>query len=189
MAINKSEGQDTMTLCGRDFPRPETLVIDSLSDCLRIAAEEEERARPGKGRDQQFWLKLKTKAHSIMIAFRNAPVNVLHLALANMKKVGKEPNIRREISPALEMSSLGESLAQTCNAVGYAYRKGGKWQVQFDSNAEGIVMKKCDGLREIEAPNYSAWVESIISGVCSTEEVVGTMSSEVEDEYIGSEDG
>ncbi len=147
---------------------PETVVIDSLTAAGQMLADELDALsppKPGKdglpARHMRVWGVLGERFAKLVMAYRDAPVDVLFLALAQDRETGDEHNRTREIKPQLPMSKLGEQVAAMCNCAGYAYRsetkeRGVQWGVMFHG-PEFMLTKACGGLRSHEPPSYSAW--------------------------------
>jgi hypothetical protein len=154
---------------------PETVVVDSITDVCRIVSEEiREQSPPKMGKDglpvdsERYWNVFGDRMTSIIAAFRDAPVNVLFLALKDDRETGEDAAKVRAVTPAMAMRKLPAALSAACNLTGYAYRrevrKGKAVQVVHGVMTVGpeyMMLKPCQGIRPVEVPDFTYWVRAI----------------------------
>lgn len=161
-------------------PRPETLVIDSITDVFRLLDEEIKRdAPPRKGRDgldvvsERYWLMLQDRGEKIVRGFRNLPCHVLFLALEDEKTAGEGDQAERSVMPSVPMRKMPSMLAAAVNVVGVTMRaikppREGKKEdarVLYGIRTVGpshYLLKPCRPLRDTEVPDFSSWVERLL---------------------------
>lgn len=180
---------------------PETAVIDSLTDAARLIVKEIRTISPPKaGKDglpvdaQRFWNTLQDRLQNLILAFRNAPVHVLFLALADDRMVGPDDQQVRSVTPDLPMRKMANFLAGACNVMGYSYRAekrtGNQVQTGFGvlfSAGEAFLLKQCAPLRPVERADFRAFIEAILNGVNPTGDVVPTQEHMQPDPKIENE--
>lgn len=163
---------------------PETVVIDSLSDICRILVEEIRReSPPKKGTDglpvdsQRFWNVLGDRYKALVWAFRDLPMHTLFLALSDEREEGDEGNRTRVLTADLAMKKLPRVTAAAVNLVAYAFRRETRTEngvkVQYGvmtAGPEHMLLKPYRPLRDVEAPNFGAWV-SAVRGALDVEEL------------------
>lgn len=158
---------------------PETVVVDSLTDCGRLCVEEIRRqSPPQKGKDglptdsQRFWNVLGDRMKNLILGFRDAPVHSVFLALADDREVGEDDDKHRQCSPDLPMRRLADVLSSAVNAIGYTYRKTVREPNKttarivygvMTTGPEYMTLKPYRPLRDIELPDFSHWV-NVING-------------------------
>lgn len=172
---------------------PETVVIDSATDMCRIArAEIDMISPPQNGKDglpfvsQRAWGVLQEKLHNVILGFRDCPVNVLFLCLADDRTEGEAETAVRTVKPSMAMKKLPGLLSAAVNIQGSAYRtqvlkKGAVrtvWGVLF-SGPEHFALKSCAPLRPREVPNFTMWVNAVCGHVEPTEEPPSPSMEEV----------
>lgn len=162
---------------------PETVVLDSTTDAMRLVIEEIRTQSPPKaGQDglpvdsQRFWQVLESRAMALIQGFRDVKAHKLFLCLCDDRMVGEDDNQKRSITPDLPMRKFPEKLSAACNVMAYAYRrekktlqKVGDRQVTdvrtiygvMTGGPEHMLLKPHPPLRKFEVPNYSAWVQMI----------------------------
>lgn len=156
---------------------PESVVVDSATDVCRLIIEKiRTQSAPKTGRDglpvdsERFWNVLGDRFQTFVQGFRDAPVNVLFLALKDDREVGEESAKRRQVGPDLAMRKFPEKLSAACNLTGYAYRREhrdpkGKvvktaYGVMF-RGPEYMILKGSDGLRDVEIPDFAYWKRAV----------------------------
>jgi hypothetical protein len=155
---------------------PETVVVDSVTDVCRLIIEKIRAQSPAKmGRDglpvdsDRFWNVLGDRFGNFVQGFRDAPLNVLFLALKDDREVGDEGNKRRQVGPDLAMRKFPEKLSAACNLTGYAYRREYREKGKVVKTAYGVMfsgpeymtLKGSDRLRDVEAPNFTYWKHAV----------------------------
>lgn len=167
---------------------PETVVLDSLTDAGRlIVSEIRATAKPKIGDDglpvdgMRFWNVLQDRMQNLILAFRNAPAHVLFLCLADDRMTGPDNAQVRSVTPDLPMRKLSNFVAAACNVMGFSYRsesqKGGKARLGFGvllTGGEHFLLKNCAPLRSKERANFSSFVNAILKGVQTDEDVAPT---------------
>lgn len=143
---------------------PETIVIDSLTDAGRLFASGDKKEKDGFKR----WEIITERLQNLIVAFRNAPVHVVFLCLAEDRMNGQENETFRSIAPDLPTKRLGPFLASTCNIVGYANRrevmKDGVAHMAYGvmfSGPEMYLLKTTEGLRPREPSNVTRWLQAL----------------------------
>ncbi len=160
---------------------PETVVLDSTTDAMRLVIEEIRQQSPPKaGQDglpvdsQRFWQVLESRAMNLIQGYRDVKAHKLFLCLCDDRMTGEDDNQKRSITPDLPMRKFPEKLSAACNVMAYAYRREKKTQRPdrqgvevktiygvMTGGPEHMLLKPHPPLRQFEVPNYSAWVQII----------------------------
>lgn len=170
---------------------PESVVLDSLTDCGRLCVEEIRRQSPPvRGKDglptdsQRFWNVLGDRMKNLILGFRDAPVHSVFLSLADDRDVGEDDEKHRQCSPDLPMRRLGDVLSSAVNVIGYTYRKmvreEGKTTARIvygvmTTGPEYMTLKPYRPLRDIEIPDFTHWV-NVVNGSIAPEAVTAPPS-------------
>lgn len=160
---------------------PETVVVDSMSDVMRLVEEEIRRQSPPKmGKDglpvdsERYWNVLGDRCKNVIFGLRDAPVHKLFLCQEDDREVGEGEDKRRSIQPAMPMRKLPAVLSGAVNLTAYAYRRevrpdpeaGKKKEIQISYGVmtvgpEYLLLKPCRPLRNHEVADFGLWVQAI----------------------------
>jgi len=154
---------------------PETVVLDSVTDAMQVLIDEIRLQSPPKeGKDglpvdsERFWGALTDRATGLIRAFRDAPLNVLFLALLDDRMVGEGDEATRWVGPSMPMRKLPGALQAAVNVVGITYRtrlpeldENGDRMLQYGILTTGpdfMELKPCAPLRDRESTDFADWV-------------------------------
>lgn len=169
-------------------PWPETIVLDSLTDACELVEREIRRdAPPKKGDDglevfsQRHWNELKKRCQRLIRGFRDVEAHVLFLTLTDERMNETTDGVTtRSIAPSLPMRKLPDILMQSTHLCGFMQRKplrdkdgtvvreetsdgergNVKLAVKVVTNAASYIkVKPCEGLDDLEIPDFTSWVE------------------------------
>lgn len=154
---------------------PETVVLDSLTDILRLVVEEiREQSPPRQGKDglpvdsERYWNVLGDRCQNLILGFRDAPVNKLFLCAEDDRFEGEGDDRRRQMGPSLPMRKLPAVLSGAVNLTAYAYRRevreNQSVKVSYGvmtSGPEYMLLKPCAPLRVAEVPDFTYWVRAV----------------------------
>lgn len=154
----------------------ETVVLDSITDYFRLIAEDiDEQAPPKIGKDglpskaERYFQVLRDRSERMIRQFRDAPFNVLYLALLDDRTVGEDDQKTRQVGPDCPMRALPGALMASVNMVGIAsvqlkMRKEQdallKHWVRFAA-PDWMMTKPKRPLRDVEVPNVSDWLRRL----------------------------
>lgn len=167
---------------------PETVVIDSASEALRLVVDGiEHEAKPKIGSDglpvrsENVWGAIGDRGERLMRSLRDLThrgFHVLLLAQIDDSEKGRGDEKRRVCAPVAPMQRLQRQFAYVSNAVGMTQRdrklvpardKAGNelppeeqitWTVRF-TGPDWMMLKTIHGLRPVETQNFAAWLARI----------------------------
>jgi hypothetical protein len=163
---------------------PETVVLDSVTDAMRLIVEEiRTQSPPTLGKDglpvdsQRFWGVLEDRARNLIQSFRDVPLHKLFLCLSDDRMVGEEGDQKRSVGPDLPMRKLPERLSAASNMVGFLYRRE-KLEMAKDAKLgakpiaktvygvmtegpEHMLLKAHPPIRKFEVPSFARWVAMV----------------------------
>lgn len=156
-------------------PRPKTIVVDSLTDAMKLIENAiNEQSPPKIGKDglpavsERYWNELGLRGQKMIRKFRDLPFNVIFLCLMDDKTSGEGETAERVIKPSLPMRSLVGTLAAAVNVVGYTTREFTKTLdedknkvIEYGIRTSGpayCMLKPMRPLNDIEVTNFSDWV-------------------------------
>lgn len=167
---------------------PETVVIDSVSEALRLVIDGIEKEAPPRvasdglpERSERAWGAIGERGERLLRSLRDLTArgyHVLLLAQLDDSEKGKGDDKRRVCAPVAPMQRLQRGFAYVSNAVGITQRdrklvarrdKDGKdaqpeeqvtWSVRF-SGPDWMMLKTVHGLRAIETQNVTSWLKRI----------------------------
>lgn len=158
---------------------PESIVIDSLTDaCRLVEGRIDEESPPKLGRDglptkpERFWQVLKDRCEKLVRSFRDVDFHVIFLCLEDDKMNGEGEEAERSVRPSLPMRALPDFVCAAVNVVGIAHRRirtdqrveGGDVLIEYVIRTVGpswYTLKPYRPLRDVEVPDFSAWVEAV----------------------------
>lgn len=171
----EGEGDQVKKVLLAEFDWPETVVLDSTTDIMRLVENEIRQESPPKmGRDglpvdsERFWNVLGDRCKNVIFGFRDAPVHKLFLCAEDDRDAGEGDDKRRSLLPSLPMRKLPNLLSGAGNFTGYAYRRevkhGEKVEIAYgvmSSGPEYMMLKTCAPLRPVEVADFSYWVRVV----------------------------
>lgn len=185
------EPMQELSLASLPYSTPETIVIDSTSEALRLVVDGiEHEAKPKIGSDglpvrsENAWGAIGDRGERLMRSLRdltNRGFHVLLLAQLDDSEKGRGEDKRRVCAPVAPMQRLQRAFAYVSNAVGLTQRerklvpkrdKDGNelppeeqisWTVRF-TGPDWMMLKTIHGLRPVETQNVSAWLARIAKG-------------------------
>lgn len=161
---------------------PETIVPDSITDMFRLESDAiDEISPPRMGKDglpvkaERYWSSLRERCERLVRRFRDLPFHVLYLALLDDRTVGEDDQKTRSVGPDAPMRALPGAIMQCTNMVGImsvsqklvAPTKENrepqaviKHWVRF-TGPDWMMTKPNRPLRDVEVPNFSAWLHTL----------------------------
>lgn len=157
------------------YARPESVVLDSVTDFARMIAEEIDLESPPRmakdglpQKSDRYWQVLRERCERMIRAFRDLPYHVLFLAELDDREIGEGDEKSREVRPAMPMNALPRALEHAVNVVGIAHFtvktevKDGtphyerEWGVRFAAPGwmHSKVMRPLD---DVEPPDFRVW--------------------------------
>lgn len=154
---------------------PDTVVLDSVTDILRLVVEEIREQSPQKqGRDglpidsERYWNVLGDRCQNLLLGFRDAPVHKLFLCAEDDRMEGEGDERKRSLGPSMPMRKLPALLSGCVNLTAYAYRRELRVektvQVRYGvltTGPEYMLLKPCRPLRDHEVPDFGLWVKAV----------------------------
>lgn len=158
---------------------PRTLVIDSVTDAVRVMQEEIDGRVPvrrGKHgfevRDQPRWGEYKRECGRMFRAVRDVPAHVIWLAILSEGVAELEDGTRTAYAgPALLAKTHGSELLQTTNIAGISRRrvvapeeKGAPAKIRYAIQLVGddhLPLKEFRPLGDWETPDFGAWCQKL----------------------------
>lgn len=165
-------------IAGRTMKRPNTVVIDQVSDLGRLLSEEHDKKYPPKdGKDglptraRNSWNKFGDRMRGFIKTFRDAPCHTVFIAEYVDAMEGEEENQQRRIGPVLPMKQLTAAMVHAVNVVGITYRTytdkkdaQGNRIIDYGVNLHGPQYQTTKILRPLndrEVPDFSSWVRRL----------------------------
>lgn len=164
------------------YTHPETIVPDSITDMFRLESDAIDEISPPKvGKDglpvkaERYWSALRERCERLVRRFRDLPFHVLYLALLDDRTVGEDDQKTRQVGPDAPMRALPGAVMQCTNMVGImsvslklvAPTKENrdpqaviKHWVRF-TGPDWMMTKPNRPLRDVEVPNFSAWIHTL----------------------------
>lgn len=161
---------------------PLTIVPDSITDMFRLESDAIDEISPPKvGKDglpvkaERYWSALRERCERLVRRFRDLPFHVLYLALLDDRTVGEDDQKTRQVGPDAPMRALPGAIMQCTNMVGIM-SVNVKLQAPTKENREPQAMirhwvrftgpdwmmtKPNRPLRDVEVPNFSAWIHTL----------------------------
>lgn len=169
-------------------PFPETLVIDSITDACSLVREEiVAEAPPEKAKDglekwsERHWAALRDRSEKLIRAFRNAPCNVLFLALLDDRTTGEGEQQERSVGPLFPMRALPGFLSSCVSVVGITTREikstrgdDAQREIVYGIRTTGpsyYMLKPFRPLKDEEVPDFASWVERIRAAGAAGEKI------------------
>jgi hypothetical protein len=168
---------------------PETVVLDSLTDaCELVFASVKSDAPPKKGDDglevisMRHWGALRDRATKLIRAFRDVPVHTLFLCLLTERlDESSDGTTTRWHGPQMPMKALPNVVMQATNLSGLLTRTSskdpddpkGNRLLEYGVRTVGpsyLMVKPCRPLKDLEAPDFGAWVNTMKASVAGGEE-------------------
>lgn len=147
---------------------PETVVLDSLTDMSRIVFEAMKRQKKMVADDgtptMRFWGLYQDAMSNTIKRFRNLPLHVLFLCLADDREAGDENHKVRVVAPEFPTRKLQGRIAAAVNVVGVSRRRrdGDKLVYNVMTAGEECYMgKPYRPLQDTEEPDFTSWVTRI----------------------------
>lgn len=160
---------------------PETVVIDTVTDLMRLVENEIRSQSPQKtGKDglpvdsERYWNVLGDRAKLVLYGFRDAPVHKLFLCQEDDRETGEGDEKRRSLGPAMPMRKLPALLSGAGNLTAYAYRREVRERKEGEkeptvrvrygvmtTGPEFMLLKPCRPLRDVEVADYGLWIKAV----------------------------
>lgn len=169
---------------------PKTIVADSMTDMAKLLADEIQRmGKQGKVdsdgmpvRKDPFGNLLKDRFDVFVRGLRDAPCHVLYLAEREDRDLKVDGDVvGTETGPKFPIRDLAKRVTHASNLVCVCFRRAKtkakpedaqqfEWGV-MTAGPENMITKPFRPLRDIEAPNFTAWVNAFTKGESSKEEL------------------
>lgn len=179
--IRRNDGTELF----RSAEWPETVVIDSVTDAMRLLEDDINRVSPPKiGKDnlpvqaERYWQVLKDRAMKMIRLFRDVDFHVLFLCLEDDKTNGEGDEAERRVGPSLPMRALPDALSAAVNMVGVTGRTIKRVEGQADADIVwGVrtvgpgfyLLKPYRPLADVEVPDFSSWVTRVRGAIANPE--------------------
>lgn len=172
---------------------PKTCVVDSITDAMKIFAEEVQQQSPPKnGKDglpvlpERYWGVLIDRCEKFVRLFRDLPMHTLFLALlADDRKEDDDDEESAKVGPQLATKGLRGAASAAVNVVGVTYRRvkrakndeierrDGQVVYEFGVLTYGpgyMVTKPLRPLRDREVPDFGNWIGRVFEGITTAPE-------------------
>ncbi len=166
---------------------PETIVIDSVTDLMRLVENEIRAQSPPKtGKDglpvdsERYWNVLGDRAKLVLHGFRDAAVHKLFLCQEDDRETGEGEDKRRSLGPAMPMRKLPALLSGAGNLTAYCYRREVRERREGEKDPavkviygvmttgpEFMLLKPCRPLRDVEVADFGLWVKAVRGGLAA----------------------
>jgi len=175
---------------------PQTIVLDSLTDMAKLLSDEIQAMgtqgqvdKDGMPKRKDPYGNLLTDRFDAFVrAVRDCPYHVLFLAEREEREIKDDDGVvqGRTIGPMFPMRKLAARVQHASNLVCMTFRqtktvevKPGETRrvVQFGVETSGpdwMMTKSMPPLREVEVPNFTAWVRAFTKGEATGEELQDT---------------
>lgn len=147
---------------------PETVVLDSLTDMSRMVFEAMKKSKKNTADDgtptMRFWGLYQDAMSAMILRFRNLPLNVLFLCLADDREVGSENSKVRVVAPEFPTRKLQGRIAAAVNVVGVSRRRQDGEKLVYNvmtAGEECYMAKPYRPLQDVEEPDFTSWVRRI----------------------------
>lgn len=169
-----------------DGPWPKTIVIDQLTDVVRLCSEEIRKQTKGQKTDRdglprdadRYWGVLIDRMAALITAFRDLPNHTVFLAHAKEEKIRTKES--RETTtytrPALPTADLPRLVVGAVNVVGVTFRRIHNRRPQWGIatvTTDAVMSKPLPPLRPIEVPDLSDWFRRLDEDAAAGEAGVG----------------
>lgn len=172
-----------------DGPWPKTIVVDQLTDVVRLCSEEIRRQTKGQKTDRdglprdadRYWGVLIDRMAAMITAFRDLPNHTVFLAHSKEEKTRSKDS--RETTtytrPALPTADLPRLVVGAVNVVGVTFRRIESRRIRWGIatvTSDAVMCKPLPPLKPTEVPDLSDWFRRLDEDAAAGADGVGSLS-------------